>query len=159
MIRPWSERDAEESYAIYASAVLDGAGDHYDDVQRRAWVPKRSMEDWWVPRLSADITWLAEDAAGPTGLIALRPDGYLDLFFTLPRVRGDGTAGALYETLREEARKRGLCHLSAHASHLLCPFLEKRGWRVIAPEDIVRNGVVLRRFEMALDDLNYSQAS
>ena len=159
MIRRWTERDAIASYAVYASAVLDGADSFYNKAQREAWVPSRDMEDWWTPRLSAGSVWISEDADGLTGLIALRPDGYLDLFFILPRARGDGTAAALYEAFIEEARNSGMDKLRAHASEMLLPFLQKRGWRVITPEDVPRSGVTLRRYEMALDQVGESQVS
>ena len=159
MIRPWKPEDAEASYAVYVDAVRNGAARHYDKAQRAAWVPSETIEPWWTSRLADETAWVAEDAEGLTGLIALRQDGYLDLFFTRPRARGNGTASRLYDTLLEEAGRSGLRRLRTHASHFLRPFLERRGWQVIAPEDVHRFGVAMRRFEMALDHVPESQAS
>ena len=153
MIRAWSTDDAEASYAVYLDAVRNGADTHYTAEQAEAWAPSLVMEDWWVPRLKSDVAWVSEDETGLNGLIALTADGYLDLFFVAPRARGDGTAAALYDTLLSAAWGKGLRGLTSHASHYLRPFLERRGWRVIAPEDVARNGQVLRRFEMAVAQL------
>ena len=159
MIRPWTEADAEASFAVYVDAVRNGTSTHYNAAQRLAWAPSKDMEAWWPPRLAEDSAWVAEDARGLTGVIALRPDGYLDLFFVLPRARGDGTAAALYETLLGQARKGGLTPLTTHASDYLKPFLERRGWRVLAEESVDRHGATLRRWDMALDQVPGSQAS
>ena len=159
MIRGWTEADAAASYAVYVEAVRNGTSALYDAAQRLAWVPDEAMEDWWLPRLANDSAWVAEDATAMTGVIALRPDGYLDLFFVVPHARGDGTAAALYDTLLAEARATGLASLTAHASDYLKPFLERRGWRVIAEENVARNGATLRRWEMALDQVPGSQVS
>ncbi len=159
MIRPWTEADAEASYAVYVDAVRNGSGAHYNAAQRLAWVPSKDMEAWWPTRLAEDNAWVAEDASGLNGVIALRPDGYLDLIIVSPRARGDGTAAALYETLLGQARMDCLTSLSAHASDYLKPFLERRGWRVLAEEHVDRHGATLRRWEMALDQVPGSQAS
>lgn len=159
MIRRWQESDAEESFALYVDAVRNGGDRHYNAAQRMAWVPSATMEPWWRPRLAEANAWVASDHAGLTGLIALRGDGYLDLFFVSPRARGDGTADALYDTLLAEAAAQGMASLTTHASDYLKPFLVKRGWRVVAEEQAERSGVTLRRWDMTLDQLAGSQLS
>ena len=159
MIRRWVSSDAEPSYAVYVDAVRNGADEHYSMEQRKAWVPSEKIEDWWTRRLLEDAVWVAEDHHGLSGLIALRPDGYLDLFFVLPRARGDGTAAALYSALLAEAAQRGLASLTCHASDYLKPFLEKRGWVLLKEEQATRSGVTLRRWEMVLDQVESSHCS
>ena len=103
--------------------------------------------------------WVAERAGGLIGLIALEPDGYLDLFFVSPPARGDGTAASLYDTMIANARARGLDRLITHASDYLKPFLLKRGWQIISEQSVDRNGVSLRRWEMSLNQPAGSQRS
>ncbi|MXQ06659.1 GNAT family N-acetyltransferase [Alphaproteobacteria bacterium GH1-50] len=159
MIRPWTADDTEPSYAVYVDAVLNGAAGHYTEAQRRAWVPSERMEDWWQPRLAADIAWVSEDEDGLTGVIAMQPGGHLDLFFVVPRARGDGTATALYDRFLSEVRTRGIGCLTTHASDYLKPFLERRGWRTVEEELVDRFGVTIRRWAMALDQVPGSQVS
>ena len=62
-----------------------------------------------------------------------------------------GVASALYGAMLQDARAGGLDRLTTDASHLAQRFLERRGWRVTAPETVMRNGVPLERFGMRLD--------
>ena len=157
-MRKWEPTDAEASYAVYFDAVHHGAKDHYDDAQRHAWVPSPIVQEWWLPRLTAAKAWVTSDEHGLTGFISLREDGYLDMFFVSSRAQGDGTANRLYEKILEQARHSDLGRLSTHASHCLRPFLEKRGWQVMAKEVVTRLNVELERFEMELPQ-DESQAS
>ena len=157
-MREWTPEDAEASYAVYYDAVRNGATDLYSPQQCAAWVPSPIVQDWWLPRLSEDDAWVTSDIHGLTGLIGLRPDGYLDLFFVCSRARGNGTAVRLYETLVRKAKDLGLPSLTTHASLHLRPFLEKRGWTVVSSEIVTRMNVQIERFEMELSQLP-SQAS
>ena len=149
MIRRWTPADAAESYAVYLDAVRNGASDHYDRAQRLAWAPSDEPPVNWSARLETSRAWVSED-----------PQGYLDLFFVLPRARGDGTAASLYAELLAEAQTQGLKGLRTHASLYLRPFLEKRGWSVVRGEEVERSGVTLKRFEMSWRaDQSDSQAS
>lgn len=149
-MRVWKPTDAEASYAVYFEAVHSGDDDHYSVEQRRAWVPSPVVQEWWLPRLSAAKAWVTSDEHGLTGFISLREDGYLDMFFVSSRARGDGTAIQLYDKLLEQARDSELGRLSTHASHYLRPFLEKRGWQVMAKEVVTRLNVEMERFVMEL---------
>jgi putative acetyltransferase len=157
-MREWEPTDAEASYAVYYQAVHSGAGNHYSPDQRHAWVPSPVLPEWWLPRLSASKAWVTSDEHGLTGFISLHEVGYLDMFFVAPRARGNGTASQLYERLLEQARETGLNRLATHASHYLRPFLEKRGWHVLAIEAVTRLEVELERFEMELPHVD-SQVS
>lgn len=148
MIRKWEPTDAEASYAVYFDAVHHGTGEHYSEDQRHVWVPSPIVQEWWLPRLSDAKTWVTSDEHGLTGFISLREDGYLDMFFVSSRARGNGTAVQLYEKLLDEARASDLVRLTTHASLYLRPFLEKRGWTVLAKEVVPRKGVEIKRFKM-----------
>ena len=63
---------------------------------------------------------------------------------------GGGVAGALYNCALGAARERCLPRMTAHASRLLRPFLERRGWSLVAREQVDRNGIQIERFEMLL---------
>lgn len=154
LIRRWLPEDAETSYRVYFDSVRVGAASHYTEEQRRAWVPSESMEDWWTPRLIDGTAWVAEDETGLAGLIALRDDGHLDLFFVLSRARGAGAATALYDALMNEARARNLDQLTTDASHLARRFLERREWKLVAEETVTRSGVPLARFRMVCHNHN-----
>ncbi len=154
LIRRWRPEDAEPSYRVYFNSVRVDAASQYTEEQRCAWVPSASIEDWWTPRLIDGTAWVAEDAAGLAGLIALRDDGHLDLFFVVSRARGAGAATSLYDALMNEARARNLDQLTSDASHLARRFLERREWESVAEEKVSRSGVPLTRFKMVWHNHN-----
>lgn len=145
--------EAPATYAIYRDAVRIGAARGYSLAERLAWVPSDAMEDWWPDLVLESPTWVAERDGGLAGLIALRSDGHLDLFFVRPEAQGDGTAVALYDRLVDQAKKDGHGDLTTFASLLLRPFLERRGWQVTEEQCVLRNRVPLTRFAMVLDPL------
>lgn len=157
-MRAWTPTDAEASYAVFYEAVHSRAGKEYTAQQCHAWAPSPVVQEWWLPRLSAAKAWVTSDEHGLTGLISLCPDGYLDLFFVSSRAQGDGTAKDLYDMALNQAHETGLARLTTHASHFLRPFLEKRGWQVMAKEVVTRLNVEIERFVMELPQAG-SQAS
>ena len=153
LIRSATPADIDGSYAVYRDAVRLGAAPAYSEAQRLAWVPSDTTEPWWAERILSNATWVSERSGAMTGVISLRSDGHLDLFFVRPDARGDGTAVALYDQLLGYARTVEHARLMTFASHLLRPFLEKRGWEVLRSETVIRQDVALERFEMELADL------
>ncbi len=151
-IRPIRPEDVAGTYAIFRDAVRIGAAPFYTEAERRAWAPSDTMPDSWRDRVLGATTWVAEDGDGLAGFLSYG-DGYLDFFYVRPQARRGPTAPALYDRMLAEARAEGRARLTTHASHLARRFLERRGWQVVAPEEVERNGVRLTRFAMALDPL------
>lgn len=149
-LREGGAGDSGLAWAIYRRAVLEGAGAHYTEAKRRAWVGAEAEPPWMAERLGTGRCWFAGRAGADEGLLLAaglaRPGPvHLDLFFVLPEARGTGVASALYHAFAAAAGGRGL---TAHASLYLRPFLERRGWQVVRPDPTERNGEVLMRFEM-----------
>ena len=149
--RPFRPADAAGVFAVFRTAVRDGAATRYSEAQRMAWAPLDAMPDNWPGWLSGMDTQVAEDAGEIAGFMAATHEGYLDMAFVLPRWMGKGLAQALYDVILSHARARNLTRMTAHASHLARPFFARNGWRIDYPETVTRNGVALDRFAMSLD--------
>lgn len=147
-LRPYRAEDRAACAAVFFRAVREGAAAFYDEAQRAAWAPGGPAPG--LDRLKDQWCLVAERDGAVVGFMAMTPAGYLDMTYVLPEEMGRGTAGMLYDALLARARATGLSHLTVHASHLARPFLERRGWRVDAPEEVTRNGAVLARFAMSL---------
>lgn len=150
IIRRYHPDDTEGCFAVYLSAIRDGAHHHYSAAQRHAWAPHDMTSDWMPDRLEDGDTWVAEASGEIRGFLTLRADGHLDLFFVHVEVMGTGAAAHLYDTMLAAASAAGLTRLTTDASHYARRFLERRGWRLIAEESVLRNGAVLTRFKMDL---------
>ena len=154
-LRPFVTGDAAASIDIYYDAIHNGTAPHYALNEREAWAPRDARPDpaRWADRLGGVHTIVAEDSGAMVGFASLLGHGHIDMLFVRPAARKSGAAAALYDGLLEAARSSGVKGMTTDASHLARRFLEKRGWRVVAPEVVTRNGVKLTRFRMALDQL------
>jgi putative acetyltransferase len=148
-LREATPGDAGSCFAIYRDAVLDGAT-LYSAEERRAWAPPEDDGGWMVPRLAAGCTWIAEVDGAPAGFLTAMPGGYLDFFYVRPAQHGTGLAAALYARFLDWAEATGVDTLTTHASHHARRFLEPRGWSVVEKEVVMRNGIPLTRWRMAL---------
>lgn len=79
----------------------------------------------------------------------ITPSGHIDLAFVLPRERGRGTAGRLYDAIIQDVAPD--VPLSTFASAFFRPFLERRGWVVTETQHVERHGQTLTRYAMTLD--------
>jgi putative acetyltransferase len=149
-IRPYRTADAAATAQLFYDAVRGGTDAHYDPDQRRAWAPEVPDTDAWRDRLADQTVFVAERAGRLAGFMTLTADGCIDLAFVAPDCTGQGIAGALYDRIVDAAREKGLTHLTADASHLLRPFLERRGWRVVREQTVEREGVALTNFVMEM---------
>lgn len=150
-VRPYRAEDRAACHGVFYRAVHEGAAEFYDAAQRSAWAPDPEPDPQAPDKLLAQWCWVAEDARGQIlGFMSLCPNGYLDMAFVLPEVRGKGVAGALYDALTLRARAEGLSRLTVHASHLARRFLAKHGWRTDYAEFHPAAGQRLERFGMSL---------
>ena len=148
MIRGGGPGDLDATWDIYRDAVLNGTKPHYTAAEAHAWVGEPERGAWWAERMEAATIWIAEDAFGPAGFIALAPPAHLDFFFVRPRARGLGLGAALYDAFEALAVTRDGGRMTVFASHFARRFLEPRGWRVTERQVVERGGERLVRFAM-----------
>lgn len=151
-LRPFRDADAGPLFALFRSAVLEGAAGHYTPEELADWAgpPERPEPSSWSERHATNITLVAELYGSITGYMMMHPDGYLDMAFVRPDRRRQGTAALLYEAILAEARARGLDRMTVLASRLMERFLALRGWRP-APELAEDLGQVPQNRAMRLD--------
>ena len=149
ILREAGPGDTAACFAIFRDAVLNGATLYSTD-ERRAWAPPEDDGARMTPRLAAGRTWIAETDGAPAGFLTAMPRGYLDFFYVRPGHHGTGLAAALYARFLAWAEETGQATLTTHASHHARRFLEPRGWSVVEKEIVLRNGVPLTRWRMAL---------
>ncbi|GIT90341.1 hypothetical protein JANAI62_01760 [Jannaschia pagri] len=133
---------------IFWAAVQRGAAPHYTQAQRDAWLPRALTAEEMAQRVAGQLVLVAEDHGQVAGFMSLRADGYLDLAYVLPEMRGTGLAGMLLAVVENQAYAAKLDRLSTRASALACPFFARHGWQVVAPAPQVRAGITLPATDM-----------
>ena len=131
---------------LFWRAVREGHSP-YDEAARAAWAPECPTAEDFAARLTGLETLVAEQD-GLVGFMSLGADGYLDLAFVLPDHRGTGVADRLYSVLEGRARARRQTRLTTHASLMAQPFFARHGWQILAPDPVMRRGVLLDRTVM-----------
>ncbi len=147
-IRRYVPADALVLGQLMFDSVHQGAAQHYNAQQRQAWMPEPRQGGQWQERLADPYTLVAEDAAGAAGFMTLASDGYIDLAFVRPDCIGRGVAAALYQRLEEQAGQMGIGRLYCEASELAKPFFARRGWQLVATQEVIAQGVALRNHKM-----------
>jgi putative acetyltransferase len=147
-IRRFTRKDAAATAQLYFDAVRIGGLGPYSEAETVAWAPEIPETEAWRERLSAQNTFIAEQAVKIVGFLAIDDTGYIDLAFVAPEVQGQGVAFTLYKAAENQAIQQGLSRLTAHASLLAHPFFLRQGWTALEEERVERHGEVLRRFYM-----------
>jgi putative acetyltransferase len=150
-LRPLTAHDANACHAVFFRAVHEGARAHYSDEQRQAWAPLSTPPANWPDRLIAGFAICATRWGKIVGFFTMGTDGHIDFAYVLPSEMGKGSAGKLYDACETHARTQGLTVLSTEASHLARRFFEKRGWRVLAKQVVIRDGVGIENYRMEKD--------
>jgi len=139
--------DGIAAWGVLHRAVHEGAAAAYTPAQRHAWAPAAAPPGWEAGLL-AGHTVLAQTRGRICGFMTLAGDGHLDYAYVLPEAMGTGLAHRLLDRLERQARADGLTLLTTEASLLARRFLLRRGWQVLARQDVIRDGIALPNYRM-----------
>ncbi len=148
-VRPYAAADLETLIALFRASVRTVARRDYTFEQVLAWSPDEIDGNNWLLRLGASSTWLAAEGTRVTGFISMEPEGHLDMLYVHPDFLRRGVASALLRRAERSACSQGVVTLSTEASITARPFFERHGFRLIAPQTVMRHGEELRNFRMA----------
>ena len=144
-LRPIGLADAPLLREIYADAVESQAPGLYSDAQVRAWAALAWLPGVLDRTLAEGSGWISGDDAA----FAIRhPQERLSLLYCRGSAARKGHGSALLARIELEAQADGVQRLRTEASQLSRPLLERRGWRVVAPETISIGGVLFERYRM-----------
>jgi len=103
-----------------------------------AWAPDVIDAQQWTRRFDNKAVWVADLNGVPVGFVDVARDGQIDMLYVHADHQGSGIASRLLRTVEVSAAKRGLLRLFTEASITARPFFERRGFRVIATQRVVR---------------------
>ena len=144
-LRAYRPEDCPAMGALFYDTVHTVCTGEYDPRQLDAWAPPEGVDlGAWNESFSAHLTLVAVEDGAVVGFGDMAPDGYLDRLYVHKDYQSQGIATALCDAL--EAAVSG--NIATHASITAKPFFEKRGYRVVKEQQVVRRGILLTNFVM-----------
>ena len=144
-LRRYRSSDCEEMAALFYDTVHTINARDYTQSQLDAWADGRSDLKKWDLSFQMHYSLVAVEQDQILGFGDLDLDsGLLDRLYVHRDFQRRGIATALCQRLEQAAKGRVITHASITAR----PFFEKRGYRVIRAQQVIRNGILLRNYVM-----------
>jgi GNAT superfamily N-acetyltransferase len=150
LIRRYEPGDAEATHRVFLRAIRITAAADYTTEQLDAWATGVSLTEWSQRRESTE-TWVAERDREVVAFTQIETTGYIDMMFVDPSAGRSGVATALLEKVRSVAVRNGAVKLTVNASATARPFFERRGFTVLAEQQVQRGTCVLTNYRMFAD--------
>jgi putative acetyltransferase len=143
--------DIDQLRTLFCDTVQQINCRDYSPKQVEIWSSAVADENLWRSRLQSSEVYVVESVveAAPQlmGFASLK-DGDIDLFFCHSHYQDKGVGTRLLNHLEQVARSRGIDRLHSEVSITAKSFFERRGFRVVQPQWVERQGVLFRNFVM-----------
>lgn len=161
IVRKYKPSDCEALAELFYNTVHTVNAKDYTKKQLDAWADGSLDPEKWNASFLAHYSLIAEEDGEIVGFGDIDDTGYLDRLFVHADRQRRGVASAICNML--ESYMRGSSHgasvcggiesvgggkITVHASVTARPFFEKRGYKVVKPQEVERHGVVLTNFVM-----------
>jgi putative acetyltransferase len=147
-VRPGKPDDLPELQQLFVDTISTICKKDYQDDQISAWISGARNKQRWLDILAKQYLLVAIDQDKIVGFGSLDQGGYLDLMYIHKDYQRQGIASKLYSELESEAIRQGLPAIYADVSKTARSFFEKKGFKVIAEQAILRQGIALTNFKM-----------
>lgn len=147
-IRPFEPGDYETLARIFADSVRSIPTGDYSCEQLEVWAAAFSDLGGWLIERPGRIVLIAEEISGPIGFVTFEPDGHIDCIYVHPHFQRQGVASALLDQIETRAAGPQLERIFTEASITARPFFEYAGFRVIAPQTVIRDGLEFKNYRM-----------
>ena len=147
-IRPYAPSDALAIVELFTETVHAINCRDYSEAELNVWAPRDYDLARWAARLREKRPFVVVDNGTILGFCELEADGHIDCFYVHKDHQGRGVGQMLYRECERRAVANGCARLYAEVSITARPFFAKQGFELIAAQEVVRQGVVLRNFRM-----------
>lgn len=144
IIRKYRSSDCEEMAELFYETVHAVNKKDYSKEQLEAWADGKVDLEKWDRSFRRHDTVVAVEGRRIIGFGDMDRSGYLDRLFVHKNYQRKGVASAICDQLERRAAGKVFVHASITARG----FFEKRGYRVVEEQQVVRKGVVFRNFVM-----------
>lgn len=145
IIRNYTAADSAKTAALFYETVHTVNAADYTKKQLDAWVSATPDADAWNRSFDGHIGIVAVWDGEIVGFGDIVPSGYLDRLYVHKDFGRRGIAAAICNALEAAV---GTEKITVHASITAKPFFERRGYRVVKEQQVVRHGVALTNYVM-----------
>lgn len=147
-IRKYIKSDCPEIINLFYETVHTINIKDYSQEQVDVWAPKNvDVEKWNTSFLKNHTFVVLNNQNKIIGFGDIEDSGYLDRLYVHKDYQKMGVATLLCNTL-ENSISTDIKEITTHASITAKPFFEKRGYKVIKEQQVIRNGISLTNFIM-----------
>ena len=147
LIRPYRAGEAGALARLFYDTVHTVNAADYSPTQLAVWATGTVDLARWEAAFLSRHTLVAEEGDTIVGFADMTAEGYLDRLYVHRDYQRRGAATALCDALESGCAAPVL---TTHASITARLFFEKRGWRVVRRQQVLRQGVALTNFVMEL---------
>lgn len=145
IIREYRSSDLQEIVELFYDTVHTVNAGDYTPEQLNAWADGSPDLTEWGRTLSAHTAFVAVEGGIIVGFGDIDASGYLDRLYVHRDFQRRGAASALCDALEGAIKAE---RIVTHASITARPFFERRGYRVIQAQRVVRHGVSMTNYRM-----------
>lgn len=147
ILRKYETSDCKELAELFYNTVHTVNAKDYTKEQLAVWATGNVDLQKWNESFLAHYTLVAVENKKIVGFGDMDETGYLDRLYVHKDYRHRGIATALCNQLEQAFPVE---KIETHASITAKPFFEKRGYRVVKEQQVIRGGIALTNYVMCL---------
>mgnify|MGYP001045245149 FL=1 len=144
-IREYTSSDCKKLAELFYQTVHVVNAKDYTNKQLDVWATGYVDLKEWNKLFLEHNTLVAIENSIIVGFGDIDKSGYLDRLYVHKDYQGQGIATAICNKLEQSVKA---CKIVTHASITAKPFFEKRGYRVIKEQQVIREGIALSNYVM-----------
>lgn len=144
-IREYTSSDCKQLAELFYQTVHVVNAKDYTNKQLDVWATGYVDLKEWNKLFLEHNTLVAIENSIIVGFGDIDKSGYLDRLYVHKDYQGQGIATAICNKLEQSVKA---CKIVTHASITAKPFFERRGYRVIKEQQVIREGIALANYVM-----------
>ena len=149
-IRAYQRSDVREIMQLFWDTVHTVNRADYSEQQLDAWAPKTMAVKQWENSLAVHHSIVVEYNGTIIGFGDIILTGYLDRLYVHKDYQRMGVGTAIADRLEQYAADCRIPVVTPDASITAKPFFEKRGYRTVREQTVIRCGQALKNYRMEL---------
>ena len=148
-IRKYESTDCKELAELFYNTVHTINAKDYTKEQLDAWASGQGDLEKWDQSFQEHFTVVAVENGIIVGFGDIDTTGYLDRLYIHKNNQRKGIATAICDQLESKVQGKIVTHASVTAK----PFFEKRGYKVLKEQQVVRKEIFLKNYVMEKNQL------